>query len=295
MKFRTIFILFNVVIAASFLFVFFLPVFLLGPASWASFWKANWYLALIFLALIGALNAFFLLNRKTFLLVEKEDWATLSTHLVSLMFPKSRFRSSRVRLLVNAYLLQSDIEGIEGLEVELSSKRPDLLRKNALLFGVTRLLRNKSEAAEAFFKPYLDSKDVESLDWLRFDYGFSLVLQKRLTEALPFLEEGCLSRDPVLCLIAAYLLGSVGAAAAREESERAATIAKADATRERLRKRYSSAKWNKEVERSKSEVHIVILSRLIDDAGRWLYAAPSAEAEALSSSETPTSSATGRP
>ncbi len=203
------------------------------------------------------------------------------------MYPKSRFRTSRVRLLVNSFLLQSDIDGIEGLEAELSSKRPDLLRKNALLFGVTRLLRNKSEAAESFFKPYLDSKDVESLDWLRFDYGFSLVLQKRLADALPYLEEGILARDPVLCLVAAYLLGSVGAAAAREDSERAAIVARADAARERLRARYSSAKWSKEVERSKSEVHIVILSRLIDDAGRWLYAAPSPARDSLSSSESP--------
>ncbi len=273
MKFRTIYILFNVVILFSFLFVFLLPIFLLGPGSWATFWKGSWYLALVFLALIGILNVFFLVNRKTFLLVEREDWSELSAHLVGLMFPKSKFRSSRVRLLVNAYLLQSDIGGIERLEAELSAKRPDLLRKNALLFGVTRLLRNKSEAAEAFFGLYRDSKDVESRPWLRFDYAFSLVLQKRAGEALPYLEEGTRADDPVLRLLSAYLLGSVGAASAREEVERKAVSAKAEAARDMLRKRYSAAKWNKEVERSKSEVHIVILSKLIDDAGRWLYAA----------------------
>jgi hypothetical protein len=273
MKFRTIFILFNVVILTSFLFVFFLPIFLLGLGSWEGFWRANWYLALIFVALIFGLNAFFLINRRTFLLVEKEDWSELSAHLVARMFPKSRFSSSRVRLLVNAYLLQSDIEGIERLEAELSSKRPELLRRNALLFGVTRLLRNRSEAAEAFFRPYLDCKDVESLAWLRFDYGFSLVLQKRLSEALPFLDEGASARDPVLCLVSAYLLGSVGAASSDLESDRRAVSARADAARDRIRRRYTSAKWMKEVEGSKSEVHIVILSKLIDDAGHWLFAA----------------------
>jgi hypothetical protein len=282
MKFRTIFILFNVVILASFLFVFLLPVFLLGPGSSALFWKGNWYLALLFLALLGSLNAFFLLNRKTFVLVEREEWGELSAHLVSLMFPKGRFRSSRVRLLVNAYLLQSDIAGIEGLEAALRSKRPDLLRKNALLFGVTRLLRNKSEEAEAFFAPYLDSKDVASRPWLRFDYGFSFVLQKRPADALPYLEEGTNSRDPVLCLLSAYLLGSVGAASAKDEAAQTALAAKAEAARERLRKRYSSSKWSREVDRAKSEVHIVILSKLIDDAGRWLYAAPTPAAEGAS-------------
>jgi hypothetical protein len=272
MKFRTIFVLFNVVILTSFLFVFFLPVLLLGPGSSAGFWKANWYLALLFLALIGGLNGFFLLNRKTFVLVEREEWGELSAHLVGLMFPKGRFSSSRVRLLVNAYLLMSDIEGIERLEAELSAKRPDLLRKNALLFGVTRLLRSKSEEAEAFFGRYLEAKDVESRPWLRFDYGFSLVLQKRPAEALPYLAEGSDARDPVLCLLASYLLGSVGASSASEEAERLSLAARAEAARGRLRKRYSASKWSREVERAKSEVHIVILARLIDDAGRWLYA-----------------------
>jgi hypothetical protein len=271
MKFRTIFILFNVVILTSFLFVFFLPIFLLGPESSIAFWKGNWYLALVFLLLIVGLNAFFLANRKTFSLVEREDWGELSAHLVGLMFPRSRFTTGRVRLLVNAYLLQSDIAGIEALESELEGKKPAILRKNALLFGVTRLLRNRSEEAETFFSKYLDAKDVESRDWLRFDYGFSLVLQKKSGEARPFLEEGLRSRDPILCLLAAYLLGSVGAAAAPSEDERKAAEAKADAARAKLRKRYSNAKWSKEVERAKSEVHIVILSKLIDDAGAWLY------------------------
>jgi hypothetical protein len=274
MKFRTILILFNVVILSSFLFVFFLPLFLLGPDSSLAFWKGNWFIALLFLALIAGLNSFFLVNRKTFVLVEREDWGELSAHLVGLMFPKGRFSGSRVRLLVNAYLLQSDIAGIERLEAELAAKRPDILRKNALLFGVTRLLRNRAADAEAFFASYLEDKDVESREWFRFDYGFSLVLQKKIAEALPYLEEGCSARDAVLCLIAAYLLGSVGAASAADEAGKAALVAEAEAARLRLRKRYSSAKWSGEVERAKSEVHIVILSKLIDDAGRWLYESP---------------------
>ncbi len=271
MKFRTIFILFNVIIIISFLFIFLLPIFLLGPGSSMAFWKGNWYIGLLFIALLGGLNSFFLLNSKTFILVEREAWDELSAYLVGLMFPKGRFRSSRVRLLVNAYLLQSNIDGIERLEAELSSKKPELLRKNALLFGVTRLLRNKSDEAEAFFAPFLDAKDVESRQWLRFDYGFSLVLQKRFVEALPYLDEGTDSRDPVLCLLSAYLLGSAGASSADSETEKASLLAKVEGVRERLTKRYTTAKWDKEVEQAKSEVHIVILSRLIDDAGHWLF------------------------
>ncbi len=273
MKFRTIFILFNAVIVISFLFVFLMPFFLLGPEYSLSFWTGNWYLALVFVLLIGGLNAFFIANWKVFILVEREDWGALAAHLVDRIFTRKRYGSRHVALLVNAYLLQSDVEGIERLERELGEKRPELLRKNAVLFGVTRLLRNRPAEAEAFFARFLEAKDVENREWLRFDYAFSLVLQRKAAEALPRLRGGLASRDAVLSLLAAYLLGSLGAAAASTEAERAELVALADATRERLKKRFPGQRWNREVERAKSEVHIVILSKLIDDAGRWLFEA----------------------
>jgi len=278
MKLRTIFALFNAVILSSFAFVFLMPLFVLGAGSTLDFWKENWYLALFFLLLIAGLNGFFLANRKVFVLVEREDWGGLSAYLVKSMFGAGsrpgRFRSSRVRLLINAYLLQSDAEGIARLESDLAAKRPDLLRRNALLFGVTRLLRGRNEEAEAFLKGYLDAKDADSPDWLRFDYGFSLILQKRAREALPFLEQAISSKDAVLRALAAYLLSSLGADAAEAEDARSEARAKAEAERQRLRARFDARRWAKEVERAKSEVHIVILSKLIDDAGRWLYEEP---------------------
>ncbi len=283
MKFRTIFVLFNVVIIISFLFVFLLPFFLLGGEYSLSFWKGNWYLALFFLALIAALNAFFLANRKVFTLVEREDWGALSAHLVDLIFAKKRYRATHVRLLVNAYLLQSNVDGIERLEAELSAKKPALLRSSALLFGVTRLLRNRPAEAEDFFAKYLEAREVQSRDWLRFDYAFSLVLQRRIVDALPILREGAGSRDAVLALLSAYLIGSLGAAAVPEKEERAELLAFAEAAKARLAKRFGGPRWSREVERAKNEVHIVILSKLIDDAGAWLFAVSEKTASTSSS------------
>ncbi len=276
MKFRTIFTLFNVVILSSFAFVFLMPLFVLGPGPAFDFWKDNWYLGLFFLLLIAGLNAFFLANRRVFLLVEREDWGGLSAYLVKSMFGSGRsrpgrFRSSRVRLLINAYLLQSDAEGIARLESELAAKRPDLLRKNALLFGVTRLLSGRHAEAESFLKDYLSAKDADSPDWLGFDYGFSLIMQKRIAEARPYVEAALASGDAVLRGLAAYLLDTLCAEAEPVEAERDSARQKADSCRELLRKRFSEARWAKEVERAKGEVHIVILSKLVDEAGRWLF------------------------
>ncbi len=274
MKFRTIYILFNVVVLISFLFVFFMPFFLLGPGNSLEFWKGNWYLALVFLAVLAALNVFFIINWKVFVLVEREDWSGLSAHLVDLIFTKKRFTGRHVALLVNAYLLQSDVKGIGLLEAELLARRPALLRKNALLFGVTRLLQNKSAEAEAFFLPYLGARDADNREWLRFDYAFSLVLQRRFGDASPYLKEGLSSKDAVLALLSAYLLGSLVATAAPQPDEAAALVAQADACRASLRKRFPPHRWTREVERAKAEIHIVILSKLIDDAGTWLFETP---------------------
>jgi hypothetical protein len=271
MKFRTIYILFNLVVIISFLFVFLLPFFLLGADYSLGIWKSNWYLALVFLAALGALNAFFLTNWKVSILVEKEDWSALSALLVDRVFVKKRYSGRDVALLVNAYLLQSDVDGIARLEAELQAKRPELLRRNAILFAVTRLLRNRPEEVEAFLKPYLGAKDADAREWIRFDYGFSLALQKRYAEATPFLKEGVASRDAVLCLLSAYLLGSLAAAAATLEEEKAGLKALADSSRVALKKRFPGQRWNREVERAKGEFHIVVLARLIDDAGKWLF------------------------
>lgn len=275
MKFRTIFALFNAVILASFAFVFLMPLFVLGSGSTLEFWKDNWYLGLFFLILVAGLNSFFLANRKVYVLVEREDWGGLSAYLVKTMLgPEGsrpgRIRSGRVRLLVNAYLLQSDAEGIARLEAELEARRPDILRRNALLFGVTRLLGGRNAEAEAFFKRYLGAKDVESPDWLGFDYGFSLILQTRPREALPYLEGALGSGDAVLRALAAYLLGSLGADSAETEEGKAEARKKAEAERASLRGRFDARRWAKEVGRAKGEVHIVVLSKLVDDAGRWL-------------------------
>jgi tetratricopeptide (TPR) repeat protein len=252
-----------------------MPLIVLDSGSFFGFWKENWYLALFFILLIAGLNSFFLVNRKVFVFVEREDWSGLTAYLVKTMFGATparpaRFRSSRVRLLINAYLLQSDAEGIARLEEALAAQRPDLLRKNALLFGVTRLLTGRNEEAEAFFKKYLDAKDADSADWLRFDYGFSLIMQKRIRESRPYLEEALSSSDAVLRAVAAYLLGGLCADAETTEEDRASARARAEEERIRLKKRFDERRWRKEVERAKSEVHIVILSKLVDEAGRWL-------------------------
>src|SRR5512147_2393751 len=122
MKFKTIFLIFNAVVLLSFLFVFFAPMLMLDASFASAFLARNWFLALAFLAILGALNAFFLANWKLFALLEREDWPALSDYLSDQIHGKGRISNRTVKVYVNSLLLLSDLEGIERLQALLAEK-----------------------------------------------------------------------------------------------------------------------------------------------------------------------------
>jgi hypothetical protein len=270
MKFKGIFIVFNAVVIFSFIFIFFLPLFVLGNEYSALFWSKNWPLAGVFALILAAVNCFFIMNWKLFGLLEKEDWPALNAYLSGKVFGKKRYPNQYIRLLMNTCLLLSDVEGMEKLEAELRARRPAALRKNAVLFGVGYILRNESERSFAFFDEFLDGKGVEKGGWIRFDYAFSFVLARKRAEALPHLiacAEG--SKDAVLRLLSTYLLESLKDAAKYEDSGKINSLI--DEGKAALKEKFSRARWEREVGSAKTEVQAVILSKLIDDATKWLY------------------------
>jgi len=269
MKFRTIYWLFNAVIVVSFLFVFFLPLALLGWDYTLTFWKGSWYLALLFLALLAVLNAFFLANRRVFSYFEKEDWDSLSAWLVERIFVKHRYGSLDVRYLVDTWFIQGDVDGFARLEEELKNRKPRLLRKTAVIFGYVRILKGQSAEAESFFSPLLGKRDVDDWEWLRFGYAFSLVLQRKLAMAREHLLEGASSRDPVLSLLAAWLLSSIVIPSAKEVVDEEAS-ALVDRAGVEIRKRFPGERLGAEIDKAKGEFHIVVLSRSIAEARKWL-------------------------
>ncbi len=271
MKFKTIFILFNIIILFSFLFIFLLPLILLDASYSFLFWGKNWPLALFFVAILLVFNMFFASNWKLFLLVEKEDWPKLADLLKVQLFDKRRFSRRNIRLFINASLLRSDMAAVDSLETLLREKNPAALRREATLFGTSWLLRNDNAGAEKFLYPWLSAKGVENQNWIRFYYAFVLILQKKSIDSVPLLEELMKSTDMVLALLSAYLYGSMGAAAEKNIAQRERMVAAAEDKRLAFAKKFSAERWSKETERSKGEVHIVILSKLIDEAGAWMF------------------------
>ncbi|MGD9939735.1 MAG: hypothetical protein AB7T74_08025 [Clostridia bacterium] len=270
MKFKTIFALFNIVLVLSFTFILVMPFFLLGAEYSLSFWARNWPLIIFFVIVLAGFNTFFAINWRLFSALEAEDWQAVSSLLSDRVLRQHKHDRRTIRLLLNTALLKGDVQLVRKVEQELREHRPAALRRDAVLFGVALLLRNDPVASERFLAPFLDGHGVDNAKWLGFYHAFSLVMQKRASEAVGLLQPYLDADDPVLALLAAYLTGTLCASTV-DAGRREELLTEARRVRTRLAKHYTSLRWAKESERAKGEMHIVILSRILDDASAWLF------------------------
>lgn len=271
MKFKSIFALFNAVVGISFLFVFAMPFLALGVEYAGSFWAANWPLALALVVVLSGIDAFFIANWRLFTLLEREDWPALAHHLEERVVKKGRWSARLVRLLANTYLVLSDAAAVSALEAKAAKAKPILVDKNALVFGVARVLANDPASSVSFFAARRKSKKTESPEWVEWYYAFSLLLSRDFASAADvLLPLSSSAKDALVVALAASFLGD---SVSRALPSRAAEFgAAADAARARVLKRLPTrAAWDKEVERARADIHAVVLSKSIEEAAKGLY------------------------
>jgi hypothetical protein len=268
MKLKAIFLLLNAVIVAAFLAIFLMPLFLLGGDWFAVFWAGNWPIAIVFVAALGGVDAYFLLNWRLFRSLEREDWPAVAGFLEERIFRRGRILALHVRLLLNTYLVTSNTEGIRALEAWLAERKPRMIGRFSLQLGIPHLLAKDPGDAEAFFGSLLASDRVSERNWVRWNHAFSL-LQMKSPEAakaeLLSLADGL--RDPLLLLLSLYLLDVL----ARED---ASLEERVTAGREHLKRRFTPQGFARRIEAAGGNMEVVVLSRLLQDATQWLFAAP---------------------
>lgn len=264
MKFKTIFILFNAVIIFSFLIIYFMPLMMLGWEYTTVFWSKNWFLPLLFAGVLALLNTYFISNWKLFNLLEREEWNDLIVMLEEAVFEKKKFKSQYIRILINAYLVKSDIERIRKLEQHLREHSPKKLNSHAIPFGIPYLLKNDPEEMETYFGSLRKSVKGPDKQWMDWNYAFTLLMKEKKEDAkVLLLEIHNNVKEPVLKLLTVYLLdafSSIDSEIKKKVVERIREI----------RKRFSPSEWEREVEKSKNNVEVVILSKLIDEASSWM-------------------------
>ena len=272
MKFKSVFILFNAAVGLSFIFVFAMPFMALGGDYALTFWRTNWPLASALVVILAMIDTFFALNWKLFTLLEREDWPALALYLEERVVKNGRWSPRLVRLLANTHLVLSDADAVVALETAAAKAKPSLLDKNALVFGVARVLKNDPPSAAAFFAARRGPKKSENSEWVEWYYAFCLLLDKKFEEAADVLMplSGSAKDALVIALCASFLRNAVSRALPARAS---ACEDAAKAAADRVKKKFATrAAWNKELENARADIHVVVLNKSIEEAADQLYA-----------------------
>jgi hypothetical protein len=301
LKFKFLFQLFNFMIIVFLLVLFFMPFLILGkdffPAqggiSGTSFMMPFfWPLAALLAAVLIVLNLYYFSNRGLFRLLEREDWPALAEYLETRLPRRGRYPEYLVRLYVNTCLVLSDSGAVLNLENKLAMVKPALVKKNALLFGAARILGKDYAGALRFFAAhdrsfglarspggapgaprsrafpgFFSRPRARRAQWLALYHGFSLLLGRRFGEAAErFRFLAAEAGDPLAAALAAWFLEN-NLSRAVEGSREAALAA-----RERILSSLARRKdWERETEKTETEIYTAILRNYINDAGDWIY------------------------
>ena len=269
MKFNLIFILFNITFFVLLALIILISMVLTGNSPAASFWQLNWPFFLAWILLLSVFNVFYFINRRLFLLLEKEDWPALANYLEERVIQKGSYNSSLVRLLAYSYLVLSDSASVLSLENKVAMAKPALVDAHALIFGTARILAKDYSGSARFFEARKASSGQK--DWLCWYHGFALLLDHRNEQALDkfsLLAQG--SSDGIITALSSFFLketlGSVMPAKASkflEDSQKG---------RERALKILSSSRdWNRQLSRIAQEIHAAIISKYLEETGHWVY------------------------
>jgi len=270
LKFKSIFILFNAVIILSFCFVFAMPFIALGAEFALSFWKTSWPLGLLLLVILTGFDIFFMTNVKLFELLEREDWPALVQYLEDRVLKQHRYTQRLVKLLIHSYLVMSDPQSVIALEATLKKEKPQLLRKNTLLFGLSHVLKGDHAGAATLFLEQETNNGLTN-EWEQWYLCFALLLQQKFSDAadrlITLAQHG---KDSLVCALSALFLQDTIQKAVPEKAEQAKGAA--ETAKQRIKRTLPDRKaWNKELGKAQGEIHVIILAKSLDDAARYIY------------------------
>jgi hypothetical protein len=270
LKFKSIFIIFNTIVVFFLLAVCLIPLFILGPDLVSLFWAAGWPLVLVLVFALTALNVFYFSKRRLYYLLEREDWPALQDYLEQQVISRGHYTSRMVRLLANTYLVMSDSAGVMTLENKAAIANPALIEENALVFGAARILGGDTAGAANFFSLRLEKGKIKDTSWLRWYYGFSLLLNRQFEKAAAeFKALATESSDALITGLSSYFLWDTLRKHAEDGKE---CRAKAQEGRDRVVQFVKTAAgWNREAVKIETEVHAAIIKQYIGKAGTWLF------------------------
>ena len=262
MKFKIIFIIFNIIIIVSFIFFFSLPLFILGVTQFATFISKYWFLLSLFILTLFVFNLYFITNWKFFYILEKEDWYSLVTYLETKIYKQKKISMFHIKILLNSYLCTLNYENIKRLENYLKNRKPKVINKFPIQFGMPYLLTDNYQDAEEFFSNLISQNKIEHSDWIHWNYGISLMKQQKFEEAKKiFLSILTPENDIIVYLLALYMLSKIPNTDPSIIEE----------MKNDFSKKYSNDKIIERVEKQQNNIQIASMQDIIEKASNWLY------------------------
>jgi len=220
--------------------------------------------------LIG-FDGFYIANRKLYMLLEKEDWPALVLYLENRVIRQGKYTPRLVRLLANTYLVLSDSTGVMSLENKAAITKPSLVDNNALVFGTARILGKDIAGAVHFFESRLTTVKSSQRLWIRWYYSFSLLLNRdyeKASEEFSYLART--GNNGIISGLSAYFLETAIIKSLPEHRE----ILEPAVTEgvERVIGAFPKLNdWVRETTRINADIHTAVLSKYMEETGRWLY------------------------
>ncbi|MDR1747485.1 MAG: hypothetical protein LBR47_00315 [Spirochaetaceae bacterium] len=268
MKFKAVFIIFNIVLIVIFLSIFCIPFFILDRDFALNFLKTSWGLCLCFAVMMIAMNVVFIRNWKLFSILEAEDWPALMVFLEKKIYQQKQITYRYVKLLCDSCILLSDFPGVQRLADFVSERKPPVYARSVLGFAAALILQRKTVAA-ALLEQFHEDKGVKNRPWVEWYYGFALYLKKEFKRSMTVFS-GLLpsSKNRVVTGLSVYMLETKIAPAESSFDELRSSTA---AYKNSLVRAHTAGVWRKQLESEKSEVPVVILGKLLDEAAVYLY------------------------
>ena len=268
MKLKVLIIVFNAILLTIFFTVLSFSFFTAGTEFIGSFFKNYWIFVLFFMILFIGMNIFFINNWKLITTLEAEDWPALSLYLETEIFEKHHLTAKKVRLLCEISILLGDFEILKRLERVLEEHKPEYIRAFASRFAAAKLLSNDYQGL-AEFMAHLAVRPHETSPWIPFYDAFSAQMLKHYREAAEkFSRMLETEKEPLVRLLGVYFMAcglyhyidvSKDEADKRIESEK------------QVLKKYSLQYWKKYAQKEKQNIHVLVLTKAIDDALIWLF------------------------
>ena len=268
MKLKVLVIIFNAVLLTIFFTVLSFSFFTAGTEFIGSFFKNYWIFVLFFMFLFMGMNIFFITNRKLITTLESDDWPALSLYLETEIFEKHHLTAKKVRLLCEISILLGDFEILKRLERVLEEYKPEYIRTFASRFAAAKLLSNDYQGLAEFMARTV-VQPHETSPWIPFYDAFSAQMLRCYREAAEkFSRMLETEQDPLVRLLGVYFMDyglyhylgiDKDDADKRIEAEK------------RKLKKHSLQYWKKYVQKEKQNIHVLVLTKAIDDALTWLF------------------------